>query len=114
MAILDFATLGTDHLTDLLATEDTLEQVLAVSRLECRLKAIEEKVEELLCILLLRGDRRGTVKFFEREAEGERIVVHAFAKLQVRKETLHLMEHVVIDYFVLVLNQLLRLFVICT
>ena len=104
MSIFDFSTFSADHLTDLLSSEDALEQVLAISGLQCRLKAIKEQVEELLCILLLRYDCRIAIEFFEGEAEAEGVVIHSLAELQVSEQPLHLMEHVIVDHLVFVLD----------
>lgn len=59
----------TDHLTALLATEDSVDQVLARGVLQGILKAIKEKIEELLSVLLLSCVGGLTIELLEREAE---------------------------------------------
>ena len=81
MSVLDFATLGADHLTALLASEDALKQVLAIGRLQRGLETVEEQVEELLGVFLLRDDGRVAVELLEGEAETEGIVVHPLTEL---------------------------------
>jgi hypothetical protein len=59
----------TDHLTALLATEDSVDQVLARGVLQGILKAIKEKIEELLSVLLLSCVGGLTIELLERKAE---------------------------------------------
>lgn len=81
MTVLDIATLSAHHLTHLLATKDTLKQVLARRRLQSSLKPIKEKVKELLGILLLSSVRGTAIEFFEGEAEAERVIIHPVGEL---------------------------------
>ena len=76
MAVLNFATLGADHLTALLSAKDTLKEILASSGLQSCLKSIEEKIEELLGILLLGSVSGTSIELFEGEAKAEWVVVH--------------------------------------
>ena len=52
-AILDLSALCADHLTALLASEDTLDEMLARGWFESVLESIKKDVEELLGVLLL-------------------------------------------------------------
>ena len=58
MPVLNFPALCADHLADLLAAKDALQQVLSRGVFQSSLKPIEKEVEELLGILLFDSIRR--------------------------------------------------------
>ena len=90
-----------------LSSKDTLEKIFARSGLQVVLESIEENIEELLCILLLGSVCGCTIKFLEGEAEGKWIDVGSLRELQVGEESLHLMQHVVVNDFLLVFSGVL-------
>ena len=114
MSVLHFSTLSADHLTGLLAAEDTIEQVFSCCGLQSCLKPVEEDVEELLCVFLFGSVCGLSIELLEREAEAKRVVIHSLRELQIGEQTLHLMEHVVVADTTPVLHGLLRLTVLHT
>ena len=77
MSVLHFSTLSADHLTGLLATKDTIEQVFSCRGLQSCLKSVEEDVQEFLCVFLFGSVCGLSIKLLKREAEAERIVIHS-------------------------------------
>jgi len=102
-AILDFATLSADHLTALLATEDTVDKMLARGVLQSCLQSIEDQVEELLGILLLSSVRGLAIELLEGKAELHWVELCPLRELQVSDHLLQLMHHAVIDLLPLVI-----------